>query len=89
MGDWSDVSDAKHVEAGSLQGTDSSLAAAAGAFDEDLDLAEAVFHRATGGAFRSQLGGKWRALTRALEVGRAGASPAPVSYTHLTLPTKA
>src|SRR4051812_4080430 len=67
--DGRDVGDRADLEAGGLEGADRLLAAGAGAFHVDLDLAHAVLHRATRRTVRRQGGGVWRALPGALEPG--------------------
>src|SRR5438874_1501747 len=69
------VGDRRDLETRRLQGADGGLAAGARALDEDVDLLEAVFHGATRRRLRGDLGGKWRALARALEALAAGAPP--------------
>src|SRR6266550_98402 len=73
--DRRDVGDRRDLETRRLQGSDGGLAAGSRALDEDLDLLEAVFHGATRRRLRGDLGGKRRALARALEALAAGAPP--------------
>src|SRR6266581_1201318 len=70
-----DVGDRRDLETRRLQGADGGLAAGSRALDEDLDLLEAVLHRAARRRFGRDLGGKGRALARPLETLAAGAAP--------------
>src|SRR6202165_2727860 len=75
VGDRRDVRDRRDFETRRLQRTDGGLAAGSRSLDEDLDLLEAMLHRAAGRRFGGDLGGKGRALARALEALAAGAPP--------------
>src|SRR5438445_935707 len=73
--DGRDVGDRCDLETRRLQGSDGGLAAGSRTLDEDLDLLEAVLHRAACRRLGRDLGGKGRALARALEALAAGAAP--------------
>src|SRR6266852_2100053 len=75
MRDGRDVRDRRHFETRRLKGADGGLAAGSRSLNEDLDLLEAVLHRAAGRRFGGDLGGKGRALARSLEALAAGAAP--------------
>src|SRR5499426_171153 len=70
-----DVTDRGDLQPGGLQRADGRLAPRSGPPHEDLDLLEAVLHRLARGELGGRLGGKGRALARALEPGAAGARP--------------
>ena len=76
MGQWGDVFNALHVQAGGLQCGDRALATTAGALDLHFHFLDAELR----GLFRSLLGGalagERRALAASLEATRAGARPA-------------
>ena len=76
MRDGRDVLNPGNVKAGTLEGTDGRLAAAARAFNKNLNLPQSVYHRFAGGITGRHLGRIGRAFTGTLESGRAGASPA-------------
>src|SRR6476469_3608184 len=67
------VGDARHLQPGALQGAGGGFAARARALDEDVDLAQAVFHGALRGAVGGHLRGVRGALAAPLEARRAGA----------------
>jgi hypothetical protein len=64
-----------NIKAGTLQGTDSCLAAATRTFNINLYLPQSMYHRFAGGITGRHLGGVGCAFAGTLESGRAGASP--------------
>src|SRR5262245_56163085 len=66
---------AEDLEPCSLERADRRLAARARAFDEDLDLLEAVLHALARAGVGRHLRGERRRLPGALEAGRAGGLP--------------
>src|SRR5262249_47331504 len=75
VGDGGDVLDAGDLDAGALERPDGGLAAGAGALDLDVDLADAVLHRAPGSLLGGHLGREGGGLPRALEADVAGRGP--------------
>src|SRR5262245_7976054 len=69
------VLDAEDLETCRLERADRRLAPGAWAFDEDLDLLQAVLHALPGARVGRHLRGERRRLARALEAGRAGRLP--------------
>src|SRR5690606_30724154 len=75
VGDGGDVFDAGDLDAGALDRPDGGLAPGAGTLHLDVDLADAVLHRATGSLLGSHLGGVGGGLAGALEADVAGGRP--------------
>ena len=73
MGDGGNVADAGDGEAGALQGADGGFAARPGAFDININQAQAHIHAVTGGLLGGALGGKSGPLAGAAEARSAGA----------------
>src|SRR5215472_4491784 len=69
------VLDGTNLEAGRLQRPDRRFPARAWTLHENIDLAHAVLHRASGGRLSGHLRGEWRRLPRALEPDLTGRSP--------------
>src|SRR3712207_5062552 len=70
-----DIRDLPDLEARRLQRTDGGFPAGAGALDEHVDLAHAVFHGPTRGGLGGQLRGERGRLARALEAHLARRGP--------------
>ena len=69
------VPDSGNVKAGTLQGTDGCLTAAARSLHIDLNLPQPVNHGLAGGVTSRHLGGVRGAFTGTLETGGSGTSP--------------
>src|SRR5262249_60796890 len=73
--DGRDVLDPDDLDARVLDRPDGGLATRARSLHDDVDLADAVLHRASRGRLRRELRGEWRGLARALEADVARRRP--------------